>query len=105
VSKQTLTLARDLRIDSAEALKVTLLSLVDAGETVRLDGSRVQSADTATLQLLVTFVRSATQLGNRVLWSSASRPLLEAAELLDLTVALALEPSAKAPPDRTNSES
>ncbi len=55
---------------------------------VRVDGSAVQSADTAGLQLLVALRRDALANGNSFAWHGTSPTLLEVGAVLGLSASL-----------------
>lgn len=90
-----LALPADCRIAASPALKDALLGRLDEG-TITLDGSQVERADTAALQLLLLFRRELAMRGGNLSWLGASAALLEAADLLGLTHTLELPTVASA---------
>jgi anti-anti-sigma regulatory factor len=74
-----------MSIADAGALKTQLQRVIDARPTrVVIDLDAVVTADTATLQLLTSFVVTATRNGGRVQWDNLSVPLYMAACQLNL---------------------
>ena len=80
----------DCRIAAQAALKAELLGVLEKGAIVVLDGSQVERADTAALQLLVLFRRELQARGGTLDWRGASEALNEAAGLLGLAQILEL---------------
>lgn len=79
-----LVLPEQLHISEVESLKDRLLPrLADAGPIV-VDGSAVERADGASLQLLCAFVRTAQERGIGIQWQGRSAGLTEAATTLGL---------------------
>ena len=79
-----LSLGPALTINNAEALRAELLALVESGGDVSIDGSAVESVDTAGMQVLVAF-RRVLQNGNRkLIWSGCSPALMDISGLLGL---------------------
>ena len=83
-------LPADCRIAAQAALKAELLGALEQGAIVMLDGSQVERADTAALQLLVLFRRELQARGGTLDWRGASEALNEAAGLLGLARILEL---------------
>jgi phospholipid transport system transporter-binding protein len=83
-------LPADCRIAAQAALKAELLGALEKGAIVVLDGSQVERADTAALQLLVLFRRELQACGGRLGWRGASEAINEAAGLLGLAQILEL---------------
>ncbi len=82
--QRSLRLGPALTISTAEALRAELLALVEGGGDVSIDGSAVESVDTAGMQVLVAF-RRALQDGNRkLIWSGCSAALMDISGLLGL---------------------
>jgi anti-anti-sigma regulatory factor len=84
-----------LRLASATIRDVTafqaeLAERLDAGGPVQIDGSGVERVDTATLQLLATFVRDLRAEARAVEWIECSPALRRAAGSLGLESALSL---------------
>ncbi len=68
----------------------TLLPLVNDSAPLCIDGSQVTRVDTAALQLLAVFCRSARALARPLRWESASEEFRRAATLLNLEQELGL---------------
>jgi anti-anti-sigma regulatory factor len=83
-------LPADCRIAAQAALKAELLGALKQGAIVVLDGSQVERADTAALQLLVLFQRELQARGGTLGWRGASEAINEAAGLLGLARILEL---------------
>ena len=73
-----------ITIAEAAVLKELLLPHIGRKDEINIDGSRVESADTAALQVLLAFVRSARTQGATVRWTRVSDALLNAALLLGI---------------------
>ena len=74
-----------MNIADAGAIKAQLQRVIDARPTrVVIDLDAVVIADTATLQLLTSFVVTATRNGGKVQWDNLSVPLYMAACQLNL---------------------
>jgi anti-anti-sigma regulatory factor len=71
-----------ITIAEAAALKDSLLPHINRKGEVCIDGSHVQSVDTAALQVLLAFVRTSQGHGAVVRWTGVSEALLGTAELL-----------------------
>jgi len=83
-AQRILTLGPALTIANAESLRTELLALIEGGGDVGIDGSAVEAADTAGMQVLVAF-RRALRDGNRKLtWSGCSPVLMDVSGLLGL---------------------
>ena len=83
-------LPADCRIAAQAALKAELLGALEKGASVTLDGSQVERADTAALQLLVLFRRELQARGGTLDWRGTSEAINEAAGLLGLAQILEL---------------
>ena len=83
------TLPADCRIAAQSALKESLVGALVAGKVV-LDGSEVQQADTAALQLLMLLQREMKARGGTLGWRGTSDALNNAAGLLGLSQTLEL---------------
>lgn len=57
---------------------------------VNLYAEKIETIDTISLQLLLSFIRQVRQNGNQVNWKSPSAALLKAAELTGLQAELSL---------------
>lgn len=79
-----------LRIGSVAALYARLRDAIDGAEQVTLDAARVESTDTASLQLLYAFVREGRERGVEVHWHAPAKPLCRDARLLGLSVEMGL---------------
>ena len=84
-------LAENLDISSVSELKAELTSALDLGSPVVLDPSAVERADTASLQLLLAFLREATRSSVAVRVLRGSEAFHEAAQTLGLEASLATE--------------
>ena len=79
-----------ITIAEAAALKDRLLHYSNRKGEVRVDGSRVESVDTASLQVLLAFVRTLQGHGANVSWTGVSAALLNTAQLLGVAGQLGL---------------
>ena len=78
-------LPQTMHIAEAGALKAHLQRVMDARPTrIVIDLDAVVSADTAILQLLTSFVVTATKNGGRIQWDNLSVPLYMVACQLNL---------------------
>lgn len=71
-------------IQNIGELKAQLLAANEAGETVIVDAGKVESVDTAVLQLLVAFVNTVREQSRTVEWSELSSAFRDMATLADL---------------------
>jgi len=105
VAHSVLLLASDCTIREADQLKAQLLEHLDAPEPLFVDGSAVQKADTAGVQLLVAFALDCMERGIAFGWPGRSRALesaidtLGVAPLLECPGQVAVPPPAIAAPD------
>lgn len=91
--------AEALRICCGEVLDITsvadfrlqLLEALAAQQSVELDASAVERADTAALQLLSAFMQDAHSQQQAVHWKDPSPALCQSAALLGLSTFLQLE--------------
>ena len=85
-SRITLAAHQDLSIISnlQSRLKKCAARQVD----VNMIAEKVESIDTATLQLLTSFVQQIRHNGNNISWQSTSPALLDSARLIDLEEAI-----------------
>lgn len=83
-----------LDISVVGELRVLLLEALAAKQSVVLDGSAVERADTAALQVLTAFFQDARSQDIVVQWSSASEALIHSAELLGIADILDLKAKA-----------
>jgi anti-anti-sigma regulatory factor len=86
----TIKLANTVDIASAAKLHEELKVALANEQPVTLDGSDVERADTAALQLLYAFYRDAQQLAVTVEWLPPSEQLLETAAHIGLQEKLGL---------------
>lgn len=78
------TLEAVLGIVDARALHAKLSTVLACATPVVLDGSRVERLDTAAMQVLACFCRSARERGMAISWQSPSSGLRQAAQWLGL---------------------
>ncbi|WP_456406100.1 STAS domain-containing protein [Thiolapillus sp.] len=90
-SSKPITLDAHLELDLLPALAKEILETLEHGESLELDGSKVQSIDGATIQLLLAAVQTAEQKKVPCSWRQPSASLKEAAALMGLTDDLLLE--------------
>ena len=88
-SVQHIELGKSLGIREAAELRERLLAAIEAGSLV-LDGSAVERADSAGLQLLVSLQRSLAARGETLTYRGVSPALADAAKILGLTAACCL---------------
>jgi anti-anti-sigma regulatory factor len=79
-----------ITIAEAAALKDQLLPHINRKGEIYVDGSRVQSVDTAGLQVLLAFVRTLRGHDAVVHWTGVSDSLQETAELLGVASLIGL---------------
>jgi len=77
-------------IRNITAFQAELAERLDESGPVQIDGSGVERTDTATLQLLVAFIRDLRADGRAVQWVECSAVLRRAAGSLGLEKALSL---------------
>ncbi len=77
-------------IRNVTAFQAELGERLDDSSPVQIDGSAVERSDTATLQLLVAFVRDLRAEGRPVEWVGCSAALRRGASSLGLEGALSL---------------
>jgi anti-anti-sigma regulatory factor len=87
---RVITLAGTLDIGGVESLRATLLAALDLGAPVTLDATATEQIDSAGLQLLCAFARSAAAQGLPVTWSATTDRFQQHARLLGLVAALGL---------------
>ncbi len=73
-----------LNIAHVSELKLELESAIASEENILIDISKVQSIDTATLQLLFTFKQQATIDSKPIVWHKPSNTFLATAKLMGL---------------------
>jgi anti-anti-sigma regulatory factor len=81
-SSEPIVLDAVITIAEAATLKDQLLPHINRKGEVSVDGSHVESVDTAALQVLLAFVRTVQGHGAVVRWTGVSEPLLGTAQLL-----------------------
>lgn len=89
-----LHLKGQLNIHEVGSLKTRLGRFLDANQGVILDASKVEKIDTAVMQLLTAFCRSAGAKGIAVKWKNPNSRILHSAEILGLAKPLGLEDTA-----------
>lgn len=65
--------------------------MAKSSEKIALNGSDIESIDTAAIQLLISFVSHAREQGKEVTFSGCSEKLLNTANLLNVTSSLNLD--------------
>jgi len=85
-----IVLGANLDIAGASKLHGRLKKCAAKGVDVNLSAARVETIDTTTLQLLLSFVRQVRDNGNSVNWKSPSEELLKTARLVGLEAELLL---------------
>jgi anti-anti-sigma regulatory factor len=71
-----------MTIVNAADLHRRLLTRLEQGAAVVVDGSRVEEIDTSILQLLVSLWRTASQRGVACAWAGSSNALRQSADLI-----------------------
>jgi hypothetical protein len=94
MSGEVFVLPAVLGIEQAGALKQDLLTLAALADPVEIDGSAVQQATTAPLQLLAAFARERHARAAPLQWRSVSPSLHSAAATLGIAAALGIKDSA-----------
>ena len=89
-SAPVVELGRVEGIDTAEELLLKLRTAAEDHGDVNLDGSKLISMDSTTLQMLVSFMRETVHEGANVQWTGVSAKLKKTAALLGLTEELHL---------------
>jgi len=89
-SKSEIALASNCTVKDAVALKKTLVAVKDVAQAVIINASAVERVDTATLQLLCSFVRERVGKDREVTWREPSASIIQASKLLGLTELLCL---------------
>ncbi|MFT4925735.1 MAG: ABC-type transporter Mla MlaB component [Phenylobacterium sp.] len=75
-------LPAQLIINHVEDLYLELTKLLGSGESVVLDISDVQKADTAGLQLLCAVQKNLNDIGNNIAWQGQSSALRDTAKII-----------------------
>jgi ABC-type transporter Mla MlaB component len=91
-AERRLDLGKSLTIAEVGPLKSALADLLASPGPLGLDAGRVERADTAGIQLLLSFCREAERRRLKVSWGSASNSLIITASRLGLSQALGLNP-------------
>ncbi len=91
MAKHSVMLDANLDISHVLAQQETLNNALNETDELYLNGSAVVKADTAGLQLLLSVVKEAERRGGKIHWESPSSELLDAAQMLGVQRALALE--------------
>lgn len=71
-----------LHISEAEQLTKDLNTLLESPNAIEIDISEVQSADTASIQVLCSLQKSLSVTDNKISWIGTSKAFLEAADML-----------------------
>ncbi len=85
-----ITLANNQGISVVNKLRDRLIKCVAKDTDVNLYASKVETIDTASLQLLLAFVREIKNKGHSVKWHSPSKPLINTASLTGMETELLL---------------
>ena len=91
-------------IQAVSELKLSLSACLKAKGTVVVDGSAVETIDTAALQLLTAFMNRLRNQSRSVEWLNPSEALLELAHLAGLDVHLDITPGSSEAGASTNDE-
>lgn len=86
----TIECQAEMDIAAVSALHQQLLSVLQAGEPLEIDGQAVRRIYAAVLQLFVSLVNEAQSLDLPVRWRNPSPTLVESARLLGLADQLKL---------------
>ena len=89
MTERRFELSGSLDIASVAELRPRLLEAMDGAEALVLDGSRVERADTAGVQLLVASAREAARRGISLTLHASSEPLERSLRALGLADAVA----------------
>ncbi|PIE42951.1 MAG: hypothetical protein CSA50_07965 [Gammaproteobacteria bacterium] len=89
--ENVLVLEKSMGITNAEALANSLTQLFGAGAAVSIDAAGVERIDTATVQLIYSFVSSMQQSGVRVEISEPSEAFLSGVSCLGFASHLGFE--------------
>ncbi|TVS18498.1 MAG: STAS domain-containing protein [Gammaproteobacteria bacterium] len=79
---RALALPAHCTIHEAASLRSSLLSLMDAADSVQLDAGALEQIDAAGIQVLAAFLRSRRRDGAKVVWQSHSTVLADASRRL-----------------------
>jgi hypothetical protein len=97
VAVAVLNLPVQCTLPQAPALRASFLTALAGDAEIHLDGSAVETVDTAALQVMAAFIHELRQQGRRAQWQQVSAPLHLAARQLGLQQALGLDGGAAAP--------
>lgn len=89
-NRSVVDLGEALDITAVGALRERLLDVLTHNEPVTLDATSTKQVDTAGLQVLCSFERSALEQGVSVTWGGQTKLIGERARLLGLSVLLDL---------------
>lgn len=84
MTTETLVLEETLAISEIETLYETLKCMAATEQDVVIDATAVASLDTASAQLLVSFIRQVEENGCTIQWAGASEAFAKTAKLLNL---------------------
>lgn len=84
-------LGKEATIAGVSQLQKSLLPLLETGEPIEVDASQVSAIDTATLQLLCSFVYEAEHKNIELQWQVPSQRFLQTAARVDLLKHLHME--------------
>ncbi len=79
-NEEIIVLEEDVSIVQVAGLKEAWLPYLDSGKDIKIDASAVEDVDTAGLQLLLSFVKTASESGRSVSWQSPSEALIQAVQ-------------------------
>jgi anti-anti-sigma regulatory factor len=85
-----IVLPADFGVRSAAEIQARFVEALD-GKVITLDGSRVERADTAGVQLLCALAIAAAQAGLAISWTAVSPALVTVVQLLGLQSIVQLE--------------
>jgi anti-anti-sigma regulatory factor len=88
--RSVVDLGESLDIAAVGALRERLLDVLANNDPVTLDATSIQQVDTAGLQVLCSFARSAAEQGVSVTWAGQTELIGERARLLGLGVLLGM---------------
>ena len=90
--KSTLTLPERIDISEAESLQEKMHKLLAKdGEIIELKAGKVEKADSAGVQLLVSFKQVVTNTGKQMNITNASEEFIQALDLLGVTGTLEIQ--------------
>ena len=89
-----LTLTATLGIETVTELYEQLRPAIEVKQSVSVDASAVESADTASLQLLAAFAIELSERGTEIHWHAPSEPFFQSATISGLVETLQLPQAA-----------